>query len=354
MLNFLSLVAVTTTTALSSPNLTTLGIIPGSTGHYVTAGDHRYYYQESNPTNSSLGTILLLHGFPDFSYTWRHQAPYLTSLGYRVIAPDLIGYANTDSPLEISNWAFKKQSSDIASLLDQIAPGEQIILGGHDWGAGLAYGFATWHPEYLKAFFTLSVPYSRPWFGPTLGWVDMLDLVQNGTYPTLGYQIQWRDPAMDRNFTTEDDVRSFLNAGFGAVTAEGVGGLAPQDGIHYDVLPQLGNQSLVSAEDFEIHVKKISQKGMRGAFNWYRTRRMNWEDELGLAVEWEAKGGFRFRTPHLFVPAEGDFFMPPELYKDYGRYFEDLTVEGVEAGHWSQWEKPDEVNAILGKWIEGL
>ncbi|KAF2649745.1 alpha/beta-hydrolase [Lophiostoma macrostomum CBS 122681] len=340
ILKFFSFIAVAATTGLCSQNITDLGTIPGTT--------------ESHPTNSSLGTILLLHGFPDFSYAWRYQVPYLTSLGYRVIAPDLIGYANTDAPWEISNWALKAQSGDIASLLDQVAPGEKIILGGHDWGAGLAYMFAAWHPEYLKAFFTLSVPYTRPWLGPALGWNDTLDLVENGTYPTLAYQLQWRDPAMDRNYSTEADVRQFYNAAFGGVTADGVGALSPFTGIDHDILPFLGNQTSIPPDDFEIYVKKISQKGLRGGLNWYRTRRMNWEDELELAVEWESKGGFRFSTPYLFVVAEQDTFMPPKYYADLGQYFDQLTQESVDAGHWSMWEKPDEVNAILGKWIGEL
>ncbi|KAJ4355903.1 uncharacterized protein N0V89_003928 [Didymosphaeria variabile] len=337
-------------TALAANNETAPGIIPGTTGQYIAAGGHRYYYLEANPVNASLGTILLFHGFPDFSYAWRYQVPFLTSLGYRVIAPDMLGYGNTDTSCDVSDFALKKMSTDMVEVLDQIAPGEKIIIGAHDWGAGLAYSFAMWYPEYLKAFFTISIPYTRPWLGPSLEWIDMLDLVQNHTYPTMAYQLQWRDPAVNRNFSTKSQVRSFLNAGFGGLTEDGRGGLSPFEGMQYDIIPLLRNQTLVNPEDFEIYVENINQKGMSGGFNWYRTRRMNWEDELPLAK----RGDFKYRTPHLFIPATNDSFMPPELYTNMGQYFESETVEPVEAGHWAMWEKPDQVNEILRRWIAQL
>lgn len=342
------LLAVSTTAATT--NQTAPGTIPGTTSHYITAGGHRYHYLDSHPVNASLGTILLLHGFPDFAYAWRFQVPFLTSLGYRVIAPDLLGYAGTDAPCELSNWAGKKMSTDLVEMLDQIAPGEQIILGGHDWGAGLAYMFAAWYPNYLSGFFTIAIPYMVPFFGPVREWVDLLDLVQDGTYPNLAYMLQWRDPAVDRNHTTKAQVRASLNAAFGGLTPDGRPGISPHIGFLYDVLPSLGNQSLVSAEDFELYVDTIHRNGLGAGFNWYRTRRMNWEDELAIVRD----GPFVFKTPHLFIPALGDFFVPKEEYEKMKKYFENSVQKPVEAGHWAMWEKPDEVNEILREWMGGL
>jgi soluble epoxide hydrolase/lipid-phosphate phosphatase len=350
LLHIIATAFLASSTAAAPLNQSTPGPIPGTTSHYAGVGGHRYHYLSSAPSHPSTGTILLFHGFPDFSYAWRYQVPFLTSLGYRVIAPDLLGYADTDSPCELSNWALKKMSADMAELLDQIAPGERIILGGHDWGAGLAYNFAMWHPDYLKAFFTISVPYVRPWLGPSIEWVDTINLVQNGTFPTIGYQLQWRDPAVDRNFTSSTQVAQFLNAGFGGLTVEGEAGVSPEEGIFYDKLPLLGPNPLVNGTDFDFYVDKIHQKGMRGAFNWYRVRRMNWEDELPLT----RAGEFKFKTPSLFIPATKDTFMPPMLYERMGQYFEDLTVEKVETGHWAMWEDPEGVNGILEKWIGSL
>ncbi|KAF2643752.1 alpha/beta-hydrolase [Massarina eburnea CBS 473.64] len=298
-----------------------------------------------------LARSLLFHGFPDFYYAWRYQIPFLTSLGYRVLAPDMLSYADTDAPCDLSNYALKKMSADMVELIEKVVgKGERVVLGGHDWGAGLAYGFALHFPDSLKAFFTISVPYTVPWLGPSLEWVDLLDLVQNKTYPNFNYQIQWREPAIDRNFTSMEQTRLFLTAGFGGLTADGEPGLTAYDGLYYDRLSQLNPQSLISAEDFEIYVPKIHQNGFHSHFNWYRTRRMNWEDELPIAE----LGPWKFKTPHLFMPATADSFLPPALYIDMERYFDNVTIEAVEAGHWSMWEKPSDVNNILEKWIGGL
>lgn len=78
--HIISWLTVAIATVLATTSETIPGLIPGTTGHYVAAGGHHYYYLESHPTNTSLGTVLLLHGFPDFSYSWRYQVPYLTSL----------------------------------------------------------------------------------------------------------------------------------------------------------------------------------------------------------------------------------------------------------------------------------
>jgi soluble epoxide hydrolase/lipid-phosphate phosphatase len=337
-------------TAAAPLNQSIPGPIPGTTSHYVGAGGHRYHYLSSTPSHPSKGTVLLLHGFVDFSYAWRYQVPFLTSLGYRVIAPDLLGYADTDSPCELSNWALKKLSADMVELLDQIAPGERIILGGHDWGAILAYKIAMWHPDYLKAFFTITVPYVRPWLGPSPEWVDISDLVQKRIYPTLGYQLQWRDPAIDRNFTSSTQIAQFLNAGFGALTTEGEAGISSGEGILYDKVPLLGPNSLVNGTDFDFYVEKTHQKGMRGAFNWYRVRRMDWEDELPFARDEE----FKFKTPSLFIGVTKDAFMIPELSEGMDHYFEDLTMETVDTGHWAMMEDPEGVNRFLEKWIGSL
>ncbi|KAF1977964.1 alpha/beta-hydrolase [Bimuria novae-zelandiae CBS 107.79] len=318
---------------------TASGLISGTTSHFVEAGGHRYHYLESNPANFSLGKVVLFHGFPDFSYGWLYQVPYQKSLGYRVIAPDLLGFADTDAPCDVTQYALK-----------MIAPGEKFILGGYDWGAGLAYNLAMWYPDYPKAFITIGIPYTVPWLGPTLEWADMMDLARDGTYPTLGHQMQWRDAAMDRNFMTKDQIRTFFNVMFGAVTPEGQPAISLSEGIPYDAIPRLGNQIFLSPSDFDLYVDKYTPEGVATGLNWYRTRRMNYEDELPLAV----KGPFKFKTPHLFLPSLQDHFILPEMSEDMGQYLEKETVQPVDAGHFSMWEEPEEVNEILGKWIAGF
>lgn len=114
------------------------GSVSGTTSHYAKVGGHVDHYLRSRPETTPVSTILLFHGYTDFSYGWRY-CPHLTALGYQVIVPDMLGCAETDSPAELAEFAKRKLSTDMALLMDQIVPNEQVIIGGHDWGADLAY-----------------------------------------------------------------------------------------------------------------------------------------------------------------------------------------------------------------------
>src|SRR5438128_10764759 len=92
--------------------------------------------------------VLLLHGFPEFWYSWRHQLPALAAAGFRAVAPDLRGYNESDRPAGIANYLIEKLAGDIAGLARQL--GGKIHLVGHDWGGAVAWAFAHLHPELLS------------------------------------------------------------------------------------------------------------------------------------------------------------------------------------------------------------
>ncbi|HEX4603023.1 MAG TPA: alpha/beta fold hydrolase, partial [Candidatus Angelobacter sp.] len=89
---------------------------------------------------------LCLHGFPESAYSWRHQMPMLARLGYRVWAPNLRGYGNTDSPPQVSAYKPRVLVADVASLIKAAAPKETLLLA-HDWGAALAWLLAMEQPR---------------------------------------------------------------------------------------------------------------------------------------------------------------------------------------------------------------
>lgn len=111
-------------------------LAPFNSSHSVVVGENTYHYLRARPSGEPKGSVLLLHGFPDLPYGWKYQVPLFTSLGYQVIVPEMLGYGQTSSPSELDAFSFKHMSDDLAALLDQIVPDEQVILGGHDWGAG--------------------------------------------------------------------------------------------------------------------------------------------------------------------------------------------------------------------------
>lgn len=132
-----------------------------------TGRTYRYVDQKPRHTDKHGTTLLCLHGFPDLSYGWRHQIRPWAAQGYRVIAPDMLGYGKTDMPLEASAYSTKRLCDDLAALLDHlgvqkavstiltvfssnILSSAQVVIG-HDWGSFIAGRFALWYPQRLLA-----------------------------------------------------------------------------------------------------------------------------------------------------------------------------------------------------------
>lgn len=334
----------------SQINLTQLSLVPGATEHYAKVGGNVYHYLRSRPIGGELsGTILLLHGYPDLATGWHLQIPYLTSLGYQVITPDMLGYGGTDSPSELAEWAKKKLSSDMADLMDQIGPGEQIIVGGHDWGAGLAYKLAIWYPDLVKSLFTVAVPYIPPAFGLYEGlYQDIAKLSQGDPFTTWRYQLQWRDFAWERNFgNNETRLRPYFDALFGGSTADNQSAFSPLTGLNLSSLPGTGPSPLLDAPVIDLYARTFAKAGLRGPTNWYRVGRMDWEDDQSIAN----KDSYTFSMPTLFVGASLDTVFPQSSWVNMSRYFDNLTIRELEVGHWTMIEAPEAFNDLLGEWL---
>jgi soluble epoxide hydrolase / lipid-phosphate phosphatase len=114
-----------------------------------------YSYLLGKPQGPPKAHVVLVHGFPDLSWGWRHQVPYLMAKGLSVLVPDMLGYGGTDAPEELEPYSFKSVSADIAALVAHAwGPETKIILGGHDWGGAVIWRFAMWHPELLLGVFS--------------------------------------------------------------------------------------------------------------------------------------------------------------------------------------------------------
>lgn len=112
--------------------------------HYVEAGE--------GPL------VVLLHGFPESWYSWRHQIPALADAGYHVVAPDMRGYNLSDKPRNWRQYDADTLAQDIAGLIRHFGD-ERAYLVGHDWGAAVAYFTAMRHPELLEKLAILNSPH---------------------------------------------------------------------------------------------------------------------------------------------------------------------------------------------------
>lgn len=123
---------------------------------YIETNGLRLHVLQDGPKDGPL--VILLHGFPEYSYAWKRQIPYLASAGYRVWAPDQRGYNLSDKPDGISAYSLDELAADVIGLIDA-AGQEKVFLIGHDWGAGVAWWLAAKFPERLSKMVVMNVPH---------------------------------------------------------------------------------------------------------------------------------------------------------------------------------------------------
>ncbi|RAH58242.1 epoxide hydrolase [Aspergillus piperis CBS 112811] len=330
----------------------------------ATVNGKTYGYLYSEPESGVYrATIFLLHGFPDLSMGWRYQIPMLISMGLRVVAPDCLGYGRTDAPEEIELYSHKSCANDIKELAIQLdAP--EIILGGHDWGAALAYRVALWHPELVTHIFTVCVPYAAP----TRKYLALEDMVEN-IAPHFAYQLQFRSGNLEDVIFSKEDIEKFLSALYGGRTDDRDVAFDAEYGVLLDRMELVRPSPLLSEvvslfllasyerrewdaeanvddiQELEYYANEFSRNGLRGPLNWYRTREINYEEELAIL-------NARITAPLLFIQALKDSALPPHLGKGMTRTVPHLTYKQVNTGHWALWQEPEEVNEIIAWWLK--
>lgn len=320
---------------------------PRVTHHTFTIDDTKsYHYILANPSGTPRATVLLIHGFPDLGFGWRYQVPHLLSLGLRVIVPDALGYGRSSAPQDLASYSLKSMSADMIALSDHVLGSEKepIILGGHDWGGALVWRLALWYPERIRAVFSVCTPYGPP----SKTYLSPEQVVQR--LPNFTYQLQLIGPEVEEKIKGETVTRQFFNGIFGGRAADGGGILEVSKGVVFERLDSIGNATLLTPEEVEFYAQEYQRNGMRGPLNWYRTRKVNYDEELEL-IE---KGRGKIAAPSLFVLATKDSALPPAMSAGMEAYFDKLERKEVVASHWALVEAAEEVNGHVGWWLEGV
>lgn len=254
---------------------------------YATLNGRRYHYILGIPPQGFKETIFLIHGWPDISIGWRNQMPMLLEMGYRVVAPDLMGFGSTEAPQvkpgsstgtpeNVKYYSLKRISDDIAELA-RLLSSTRIILGGHDWGGAVVYRVALWYPELISGVFAVCTPYMPP----SLKKTDLETMVKT-VLPNFAYQLHLASGEVEQHITTKEQIRQFLNALYGGRGSNGEVGFDVRKGPIYENLPSLGPSPLLSKEMLNFYADEYAKNGMHGGLNWYRTRDVNFEHELEL------------------------------------------------------------------------
>ena len=291
--------------------------------------------------------VLLLHGFPELAYSWRNQVPVLASAGFRVIAPNQRGYGQSSRPREVEAYDIDALASDVVGLLDGLAVGQAVVIG-HDWGAPVAWHTALRYPDRVRAVGSLSVPHSRRAPAPPLS------LMRAASGPDYVHYIDYfqREGLAEAEF--EADIRASLLGFLWSISGD-----APRDerfrpiarGARFiDSITVPGElPGWLSDDDLGVYVDAFSESGFRGGLNWYRNVDRNWAISAGLADAVVTQ-------PALFVTGSRDPARNPGAMDRLGECVSDLRVfEALPGcGHWTQQERPAEVNALLLRFLRGL
>jgi pimeloyl-ACP methyl ester carboxylesterase len=298
--------------------------------------------------------VVLCHGFPESWYSWRHQLAALGEAGFHAVAPDMRGYGQTDRPAEIDQYTLLHLVGDIVGLLDALAE-PSAVIAGHDWGAPVAWHAALLRPDRFRAVIGLSVPYRpRPPVRPTT--------VMPRTDDALFYQLYFQAPGV-AEAELERDVRTTMRSVAWAASGDGPHGDRSNAG-GVGMVPKAGGflsgmvapstlPPWLSEADIDYYVEEFSRTGFRGGLNWYRNIDRNWELLAPYA-------GAVVSVPALYVAGDRDLVLAfrgmdqliANLMKFVPQLRKTLILPGC--GHWTQQERPDDVNAAMLEFLKGL
>lgn len=275
------------------------------TFHILDLPNLRLHYAAAGPQDGV--PAILLHGFPEFWYSWRFQLPALAAAGYRAIAPDQRGYNLSDKhgPFDMATLA-----ADIAHLQDALGFDSSHIVG-HDWGGAVAYGFAALHPQRTRKLVVMNAPH----YGAYLDTIRRTPAQILKSWYIYFFQLPWLAEASLRARDFESMRRAFRQ-------------LPPEN---------------MGSQDIAAYVEAWEQPGALSAMlGWYRT-----------AFRATLRSGLSAPPQHVQAPTcviwgEEDFALDRRCNDTLDRYTPDLRVHYLPgASHWVQMHRPQEVNRLL-------
>jgi pimeloyl-ACP methyl ester carboxylesterase len=270
--------------------------IGGVNLHYAKAGDGEKL-------------VILLHGFPEFWYSWRHQLAVLSD-DYTVVAPDMRGYNLSDKPQNVQDYSIDKLVDDVINLIHFFGR-EKAAIVGHDWGAAIAWVVALKHPESISKLVAMQVP-------PVSVWRKNQTVKQ---FLAIWYMFFFQIPALPEWILSRNDYAS-LEKALRNTTAE---------------------KGVFTTEDIAKYKKSWDEPfAVTAMLNYYRANIIG--QFLGK-TDLHAK----IKVPTIFIYGEEDQAILPETVKgldeEIDASFEEFRIP--HSAHWVQNEAPDAVNEIL-------
>lgn len=284
--------------------------------------------------------VVLLHGFPELAYSWRHQLPALANAGFHAIAPDQRGYGLTTAPPKISDYRVSELIADVHGLLDALELDSATFVG-HDWGALVLWQMAMLAPERINKLAILNIPHYRR--AP----IDPISIMRE-RFGNDFYIVNFQDSdEADRAFGS--DPRHFVDRMMrkNQLTRAQFQKLPPQHQVisllRQTLSEHASGDALLTDEELDFYAEGFSRSGFTGPINWYRNWSDNWKQLAGVSQQID--------IPTLFVGADNDVIIGLEHIEGMKPLLADLTIHMLDCGHWTQQEKPAEVNQLLLDWL---
>lgn len=330
--------------AASGHALAMTGAAP--THRNVTSSGHRIHVVEAGEGP----LVVLVHGFPESWYSWRHQLPALADAGYRAVALDVRGYGRSTAPADIEGYAMTALVGDVIAIIDDAGP-EPAAVVGHDWGAPIAWNTALLRPDRVRGVAGLSVPYNPR------GDLRPLDGMRALAGADWFYIDYFQEPGV-AEAEVEADVEQWLKGIYFTASGEAdptapsafivARGGQMKDQFQY---PQPGQMAWLTDGDLAYFVGEFERTGLTGGFNRYRN----------ITRDWTELAPWRYApitVPSLFIGGEkdGPTILGRRAIERFDRTLPNLRGTHIlpGCGHWTQQERPDDVNRLLVEFLDGL
>ncbi|KAI6653420.1 Epoxide hydrolase 4-like [Oopsacas minuta] len=280
---------------------------------FITVNGIKLHYVISGPENAPV--MLMLHGFPEFWYSWRYQIREFNK-DYRVIAVDLRGYGESDKPLDKSAYTRQQLTSDIIELISSMCQ-DKCILVAHDWGGILAWRVVQQRPDLVKKFIVLCCPHAKRY----------MELVRtdNATLLRQWYVLLFQIPLLPELTLGADNYLSLKRTFHG--TASG-----------------LINSHRMDDDSMQAFLYTFSQENaLKCPLYYYRNM---------FAKDIKIPKAQKVEVPTLLMMGVHDAFLSLELGEGNEKYVEDIRVKNINGSHWLQQDCPDEVNKEIRVFLE--
>lgn len=292
--------------------------------------------------------VILAHGFPSLSYSWRRVMPALAEAGYHVLAPDQRGYGGSSCPEGIEDYDITALTGDLVGLLDHIGA-QRAVWVGQDLGGMVVWAAAHLHPERVAGVVGLNFPpVPRGKLPPTQAYRKMVG--DSFLYMLYFQQAGTADAELDQD--SARTLRRMLSFDLQSLADPDVATrmIAPGPMGFIDRLPEPSElPDWLDPDEFDYYVTEFTRTGFTGGLNWYRNFDRNWEILANPAAS-------TISAPALFIAGTNDpvqGFTPRDRAADVvtGPYRE-VVLDG--AGHWLQEERADEVKSELLRFLAEL